>query len=51
MSQLDSTSASAQRGVLIQKPKTNIYTVMLIVAFVAMLIGCLLMWLELRQYS
>lgn len=54
MSQLDSNSAEpdlAPRGVLVQKPKTNIYTVMLIVAFVAMLLGCLFLYLEYAEYS
>ena len=51
MSQLDSTSANSPRGVLVQKPKTNIYTVMLIIAFLAMLFGCLFMYLELSRFS
>lgn len=51
MSQLDSPSASRQRGVLVQKPKTNIYTVLLIIAFVAMLTGCLLLGLEWARYT
>jgi hypothetical protein len=32
-----------------RKPKTNIYTILLIVALVALLIGCLTMWLEIKQ--
>lgn len=54
MSQLDSSSADpieAPRGVLVQKPKTNIYTVLLIIAFVAMCIGCLFLYLEWANYS
>ncbi|TWT32331.1 hypothetical protein KOR34_40940 [Posidoniimonas corsicana] len=51
MSQLDSTSANAPRGVLVQKPKTNIYTVMLIIAFLSMLFGCLFLYLELSRFS
>lgn len=51
MSQLDSSSANAPRGVLVQKPKTNIFTVMLIISFLAMLIGCVLMYLELDRYG
>jgi hypothetical protein len=32
-----------------RKPKTTIYTVLLIIALLAMLIGCLMMWLEIKQ--
>lgn len=46
MSQLDSNSANPPRGVIVQKPKTNIYTVMLILAFVAMCLACLFLYLE-----
>ena len=33
------------------KPRANIYTVMLALALVAVLIGCLLLLLEYRRYS
>lgn len=32
-----------------RKPKTSIYTVLLIIALLALLIGCLTMWLEIKQ--
>lgn len=50
MSPPDSTkkSRSALAGA---KPKSDIYTVMLIVATVALLIGCLLLFLELLDYG
>jgi hypothetical protein len=32
-----------------RKPKTNIYTILLIIALVCLLIGCLTMWLEIKQ--
>ena len=49
MSQLESTSASP--GVFVQKPKTTIYTVMLMVAVAAMLLACLFLWLEISSYG
>ena len=53
MSQLDSNLADpeAPRGVLVRKPRTNIYTVMLIIAFVAMCLACLFLYLEKLEYS
>ncbi|HEY4235048.1 MAG TPA: hypothetical protein VGM76_16570 [Lacipirellulaceae bacterium] len=36
-------------GVPGRKPKTSIYTMLLIIALVALLIGCLTMWLEIKQ--
>ena len=38
-------------GVVVQKQKTNIYTVMLILSLVANLIACILLWLELGTYG
>jgi hypothetical protein len=32
-----------------RKPKTSIYTVLLVIALLALLIGCLTMWLEIKQ--
>ena len=32
-----------------QKPGFSIYTMMLIISFVAILIACLLLWLELKE--
>jgi hypothetical protein len=46
----NSSTAKQPRGVLVQKPKTSIFTVMLIVTFLALLVGCLLLYLELRMY-
>lgn len=51
MSQLDSISANAPRGVLVQKPKTNIYTILLILGFIAMSTACLFMYLEWARYN
>lgn len=51
MSQLDSTSASPIRTAAPAKPKTNIYTVVLIISLLMMLFGCLMMYLELKQLT
>lgn len=51
MSQPDLSSASPPRGVIVQKPKTNIYTVMLIIAFVMMILACIFLWLEVGEYG
>ena len=51
MSQPDLTTVSPPRGVLVQKPKTSVYTVMLIIALVAVLVGCIFLYLEIRSYG
>lgn len=40
-----------KRGVVLYKPKANIYTMMMLVSFVALVIGCLCLWGELQQYG
>ena len=49
MSRADSTDSP--RGVYVQKPKADIYTVLLAIALVAILIACLLLFLEVRAYN
>ncbi|MEM8865779.1 MAG: hypothetical protein AAGF31_09585 [Planctomycetota bacterium] len=52
MSQPDSGLAEpSPRGVIVQKPKTNIYTVMLIVSLVAMIMACVFLYLEIGEYG
>jgi hypothetical protein len=51
MSLPDSDSASARRGVFVEKPRADIYTVLLVVALVAILFGCLFLYLEILQYG
>ena len=51
MSQPDLSSANPPRGVVVQKPKTNIYTVMLMIALFAMIMACIFLYLELGQYG
>jgi hypothetical protein len=38
------------RGVLVRQPRTSIYTVLLLIALLALVFSCLLMVLELAQY-
>ena len=35
----------------VRKPKTSIYTVLLILALVALLVGILFLWLEIRRFG
>jgi hypothetical protein len=54
MSQLASKSVDAPettRGVIVEKPKANIYTVLLVLSLVAVLIGCLCLYLEMSAYN
>ena len=44
-------SAAVADGVVLQKPQTDIYTVLLVISFVSVLIGCILLWLELSTYG
>jgi len=39
------------RGVIVEKPKANIYTVMLILALVALLVGCFCLAGEMSAYN
>lgn len=39
------------RGVLVKKPPTSIYTVLMIVATVAMSVGCLFLAMEWSKYG
>lgn len=49
MSPADSTDAP--RGVYVQKPKADIYTVLLAIALVAILIACVILYLEMSAYN
>jgi hypothetical protein len=40
---------SAPVGVSGRKPKTSIYTMSLVISLIALLIGCLTLWLEIKQ--
>ena len=49
MSLADSRSES--RVVFVQKQAANIYTMLLILAFLAITLGCLFLYLEMRTYN
>jgi hypothetical protein len=34
-----------------QKPKTDIYTIMLILSLIAIIVGCVLLYLEIKSYD
>ena len=51
MSQPSLASQPGSAGVPVQKQKTNIYTMMLILSFVCVVIACLLLWMELRRWG
>ena len=51
MSQPSSASPQGGAVVPVQKQKTNVYTVMLIIAFVCLVIACLLLALELSRWG
>ena len=38
-------------GVLVPKPKSSVYTVLLILALLALLIACLFLYLEIGEYG
>jgi hypothetical protein len=42
---------AAARGVIVEKPKANIYTVLLILSFVAIVIGCICLYAEMAAYN
>lgn len=53
MSRLDSSSAelSPSRGGLTKKPPMTVYTVLMILATVALTIGCVFLYLEALSYK
>ena len=50
MSQPDLESVSAP-SVLAKKPQMTVYTVMLIVALLSLMLACLFLYLEIREYG
>lgn len=48
---LPESSPDRPRGVLVRKPQTTIYTVLLFIALLAIVLGCLLLVLELMHYE
>jgi len=51
MSQPSFESASVVPSVINKKPILDVYTVMLIVALVSLLMGCLFLYLEIKEYG
>jgi len=51
VSQLDSKSANGGRAVIVKKARPDVYTVMLVVSFLAISIGCLFLYLEILTYG
>lgn len=51
MSLPDLTDPGAGRGVVVQKAKSDVYTVMLGIALTAIIIACILLWLEWKRYE
>src|SRR4051812_29591557 len=51
MSLADLSPSEAGRGVFIRKQTANIYTVMLILSFVFVAVGCLFLFLEMKAYD
>ena len=47
----DAPEMAPVRGVIVKKPPTSVFTVMLIVATIAMTIGCIFLALELTRYA
>ena len=45
-------AAPAKReGVVVKKAETDIYTVMLIISLAAILVACMMLWLELKTFG
>jgi hypothetical protein len=48
---LPDLSSDRPRGVLVRKPQTTIYTVLLLIALAALMLCCLLFVIELADYG
>ena len=51
MSQADFNTAEAGRAVFVRKQSANIYTMLLIIAFLAVTIGCIFLFMEMKAYD
>jgi len=47
----DPKAASTPRGVYVEKPSFNVYTMMLVLAFLALVAGSVFFYLELNDYG
>jgi hypothetical protein len=46
-----SAGAAAGRGVVVEKPKANIYTALLALSFVAIVVACICLYAEMNAYE
>lgn len=46
-----SFEAETPVGIQVAKPRTSIYTVLLIISLLALMLGCLLLYLEIGEYG
>lgn len=44
-------SADNSDGVLVQKPRSNVYTMMLILALISIITATVLLWLQMERYA
>jgi hypothetical protein len=44
-------AVKAKSDIVVQKPDTDVYTVMLIISFISILTACLLLYIELSRYG
>ena len=51
MSQQNSAEAGLASTTVEQKPRANIYTMMLVLALCAIVVACVVLWLELKTYG
>lgn len=51
LAQTSSPSATNPQGGPVQKQRLNVYTMMLILSFLAIFTACILLWMELWQYN
>ena len=48
---LPESSSEAPRGVLVRRPQTTIYTILLFITLMALVISCLILAWEMLQYD
>jgi hypothetical protein len=51
VSQQGSAGQELAKGLPEQKQRANVYTMMLIIAFIAICVACVLLWFELQDYA
>lgn len=45
------SAPAAGRGIAVEKPKANIYTALLVLSFVAIVVGCICLYAEMSAYQ